>query len=318
MNRDKLMTESSFTNLSRDIGYVDLCFQGNRQVIATAVIHRLAGTVLVDPGPTTCLTTLRETLAHRGIGIRDLDAVLLTHIHLDHAGATGALVRENPGIKVYVHERGARHMVDPTRLLDSAKQVWGDDMDRLWGEVLPVPQANLRVLKGGERITFGERDLEVAYTPGHARHHVSYFDRASSIAFVGDVAGIRVGPTPYVFPPTPPPDIDIRAWKASAALVDSWHAETLFLTHFGPHNAPSVHLRLLIQHLDEMTEIARRVIQQNTSEEDYMASFVADMEKHLRQHLPAVDACRYLEAAPLDMCWLGLFRYWKKQSEAEN
>ena len=299
--------------LTRDIGYIDLLFQGDPQIIATAVIHGPFGAALVDPGPSSCLDTLRDGLQRHGMSVADVRWILLTHIHLDHAGATGTLVRENPGIEVYVHQRGARHMADPTRLLDSARQLWADDMDRLWGEFSAVPESNLRALEGGERIAIGDRQLDVAYTPGHARHHVSYFDRSSNIAFVGDTAGIRVGPTPYVLPPTPPPDIDIDAWTTSVAQIEAWCADTLFLTHFGPHGGAMAHLQMVLEYLDQMSGIARQALERESTNDGRLSMFVKEMSRHLHRHLSAADARRYVEAVPLQLCWLGLERYWKKQ-----
>ena len=161
-------------------------------------------------------------------------ALLLTHIHLDHAGATGVLVRENPELKVYVHERGAPHLVDPSRLLASATRLYGDRMEMLWGEVTAVPAANVVALTGGERIDVVGRPFDVAYTPGHAVHHVSYLDPATGTAYVGDTAGIRVNSLPFALPPAPPPDIDLEAWKESLARIRAWAPERLFVTHFGP------------------------------------------------------------------------------------
>ena len=228
--------------ITRGITYTDLMHRGHARVIATAVIQSPGGVALVDPGPSSCLETLRRALADHGIAVSDLRALLLTHIHLDHAGATGSLVKENPEIAVYVHERGAPHMIDPATLLASATRLYGDAMDALWGEFLPVPEANVQSLSGGERIAVADRELEVAYTPGHASHHVSYFDRASGIAFVGDAAGVRTGRALFVLPPTPPPDIDIEVWGESVELIRRWQAATLFVTHFGPHEDPPAQL----------------------------------------------------------------------------
>ena len=155
---------------------------------------------------------------------------MLTHIHLDHAGATGSLLELNPEIEVFVHERGARHLVDPSKLMASATRIYREDMGRLWGNVLPVPAGRVRELRGGERLLAGGRELEVAATPGHASHHVCYFDRSSGVAFVGDTAGIRRGAGTYVMPPTPPPDIDLEAWRQSGDRIMAWDPDTLFLT----------------------------------------------------------------------------------------
>src|SRR5262245_43565627 len=222
------------TVLVTGMDYIDLNFLGKPGVIATAVLKSVGGVALIDPGPSTTLEGLLKTLDAQGIALRDVRQLLLTHIHLDHAGATGSLLRMNPEIEVYVHEFGARHLADPGKLVTSAGRLYGADMERLWGEVAPVPADRLRVLTGGEKLIAGGRELEVAPTPGHALHHVSYFDRSSGVAFVGDVAGIRRGDDPYILPPTPPPDIDLEAWRKSADLILSWDPDTLFLTHFGP------------------------------------------------------------------------------------
>jgi len=182
------------------------------------------GEVLVDPGPESTLQTLLAKL-----GERTPSALLLTHIHLDHAGASGALVERFPGLEVYVHERGAPHLIDPSRLIDSATRLYGGDMDRLWGEIVPVPEANLRVLAGGERIFGGA--FEVAYTPGHASHHVSYLH--AGCAFVGDTGGVRITPGSVAIPPTPPPDIDLEAWQESIERIRAWAPERLAFTHCG-------------------------------------------------------------------------------------
>ena len=304
--------------ITRGVAFTDLLFQGRSRVIATAVLHSHGSVTLVDPGPASSLTTLRESLARHGMPVADVRAILLTHIHLDHAGATGTLVRDNPKIDVFVHERGARHMADPARLLESATRLYGEDMNRLWGEFVPVPAANLRSLAGGERLTVGDRQFEVAYTPGHALHHVSYFDRASGIAFVGDVAGIRTGPELFAMPPTPPPDIDLDAWASSVECIERWQPDTLFVTHFGPHGGVPNHLQTLLQHLGEMSRLVRRTLDDDGSDADRMARFGEEMRRYLRQHLSEAEAVRYDHAAPLWLCWLGLARYWRKRASVRR
>src|SRR5262245_8258963 len=161
--------------LSAGVSYVDLMFLQMPRIIATVVLQGSSGVTLIDPGPASTLGTLRQALSQAGISVGDVTAILLTHIHLDHAGATGTLVEENPRLRVYVHEVGAPHMIDPSRLVSSATRLYGADMDRLWGEFLPVPEASIEMLVGGERIVVSGRPLDVAYTPGHASHHVSFF-----------------------------------------------------------------------------------------------------------------------------------------------
>src|SRR5437764_802492 len=184
---------------------LDTNWVGRPRSIAAALLEADGHRALVDPGPASTLPALREELAARRLSVADLDALLLTHIHLDHAGASGSLVRENPRLAVYVHQLGAPHMIDPTKLLASAARLWPDTLQQLFGEAVPVPAENFRILEGGETIQLGSRKIEVAYTPGHASHHVSYFEDAEGVAFVGDTAGIKIEGHSYAMPATPPP-----------------------------------------------------------------------------------------------------------------
>jgi glyoxylase-like metal-dependent hydrolase (beta-lactamase superfamily II) len=293
--------------------YLDLDFQGVPSVIASAVLEAPGGVALVDPGPTSCLPALRRGLERLGLGIRDVRTLLLTHIHLDHAGASGTLLRENPGITVYVHERGAKHMIDPSKLLDSASRLYGDLMGRLWGHVDPVPAGAVRVLAGGERLEVGGRTLEVAYTPGHAWHHVSYFDASSGTAFVGDTAGVRIGTSMFVMPPTPPPDIEIDTWRASAARILEWEPRTLFLTHFGPSASPAAHLHEMLEHLNRTAGFARAALKSGGTDAEQVASFEQEMRSELQRHMTPAETRSYELAVPLDHCFMGLARYWRKR-----
>jgi glyoxylase-like metal-dependent hydrolase (beta-lactamase superfamily II) len=292
--------------------YVDLHFQAVPAVIATAVLDGRDGVTLVDPGPGSCLERLHAELAALGMNANDVSTILLTHIHLDHAGASGSLVAENPRIRVFVHERGARHMIDPAKLLDSARRLYGEAMDRLWGEFLPVPDGNVQVLTGGERIEVAGRRLEVAYTPGHASHHVAYFDDDSGLAFVGDTAGVRIGASTFIMAPTPPPDIDLEAWASSVERILAWKPETLFLTHFGPSPSPGTHLQELLERLRTNAAIARRALQGGGTDAEQATRFQLEMREELRQHMTEDEAVSYELAVPLDHCYLGLARYWRK------
>ena len=303
------------TTLAAGLDYVDLQFLGHPEIIATVVIHGPGGVALIDPGPSTSLDTLRGALERKGIRIGDVRQLLLTHIHLDHGGAAGTLVRENPRIEVFVHERGAPHLVDPTKLLASAARLYGEDMGRLWGEFLPVPQDRLRVLTGGERLPVAGREFEVAYTPGHASHHVSYFDPSSRVAFVGDTAGIRRGAGAYILPPTPPPDIDLEAWRESERRILAWDPETVFLTHFGPYHGVRVHFQELFSRLGDWSVVVRRLLADPTlSDEEREQRFVAEAMQALRRTVGDAEAARYSRAGRLDYSWQGLARYWKKKA----
>jgi glyoxylase-like metal-dependent hydrolase (beta-lactamase superfamily II) len=301
--------------LAAGLDYVDLNFLGVPEIIATAVLHGASGVALIDPGPATTLENLTASLGRMGIGLRDVRQVLLTHIHLDHAGATGALVRLNPGIEVFVHERGAPHMIDPSRLLASATRLYGADMDRLWGDFLAVPAGRIRALKGDERIAAGGRDLDVAYTPGHASHHVSYFDAASRMAFVGDTAGIRRQGRDYIMPPTPPPDIDLDAWRVSEDRILSWDPDTLFLTHFGPFHGARMHFQEMTERLGSWSRIVRRLIADDRLDEDQrLAAFMNEALLDLKRKVGEVEAEQYNRAGRLDYSWQGLSRYWRKKT----
>lgn len=297
-------------------GFIDLEYQGHPSVIATAVLSAGEGVALVDPGPAVTLPTLRAKLARDGVSVRDVRTLLLTHIHLDHAGASGTLVRENPAIQVLVHERGAPHLIDPAKLLASAERLYGAAMGRLWGEVLPLPPANVRVLAGGETVAVGDHRLEVAYTPGHASHHVSYFDRSSGVAFVGDTSGIRMADIPYVFPPTPPPDIDLEAWEQSLKRIAAWRPQRLFLTHFGPAGGVEQHLDEIRRRLSQWSAWVRESL--GTTEEDAAraARFAETVKQDLRRHVGEDVVAQFELGAAPQLCWYGLARYWRKRDAA--
>ena len=298
--------------LAAGLSWIDLEFLGHRHAIATVVAQGAEGVALVDPGPATCTAVLERELGRGGVGMGDVTHILLTHIHLDHAGATGSLVRRYPHLRVLVHERGAPHLVDPSRLLQSATRLYGDQMDRLWGEVLPVPADRVVALSGGEQLRAGGRTFEVAYTPGHASHHVSYFDAASGVACVGDTAGVRIDGG-YVLPPTPPPDIDVDLWAASVARIEAWSPSTLFLTHFGPRMDVGPHLRALLDHLSTLSMLVQSTLTRPGTDEERRAQFVAELRRELRRRMNEAQALTYEAASPLDLLWLGLARYWRKR-----
>ena len=303
------------TTLASGLDYVDVNFLGYPNIIATAVFHGPAGVALIDPGPTTSLANLRAALERSGLRFSDVRQILLTHIHLDHGGGTGTLVKENPAIEVYVHERGAPHLADPGKLLASATRLYGQDMDRLWGEFLPVPADRLRVLTGEERITVAGRELEVAYTPGHASHHVSYFEPSSRIAFVGDTAGIRRGSGVYVMPATPPPDVDLERWRESEARILRWEPDTLFLTHFGPFHGARQHFQQLMDRIADWNRIVRRLLaDESLNADEKQARFVEEATQELRRAVGVSEAEQYSRAGSLAYSWQGLARYWTKKA----
>ena len=293
--------------------FIDLQFRGSPRVIATAILQGADGVTLIDPGPTSCLPVLESGLRDRGLTLRDVRTVLLTHIHLDHAGATGTIAERVPGVGVYVHARGAPHMIDPAKLLASARRLWGDRMDAVWGAFQPVPAANVSVLQGGERLELAGRAIRVAYTPGHAKHHVSYLDEHAGMAYVGDTAGVRVGD--YLIAPTPPPDIDIEAWQQSLNTIDAWQPVSLFLTHFGPVSPGRAHLARFRTTVATAAETSREMIAAGGSDEELSRRFTERMRQDVRKALPEHEARVAELAAPFDQLWQGLARYWQKKRD---
>jgi glyoxylase-like metal-dependent hydrolase (beta-lactamase superfamily II) len=304
--------------LASGLSYFDLQFLGVPNIIATVALHGPGGVALIDPGPSSTLPALRAALRAAGMAVADVRAVLLTHIHLDHAGATGTLARENPGLRVWVHDVGAPHMANPEKLLASASRLWPGEMDRLWGEVLPVPADRIAAVQGGERIAAGGRDLDVLYTPGHASHHVSYFSADSGIAFVGDTAGIRREPGRFVLPPTPPPDIDLERWRDSLARIGAWRPETLFVTHFGPYAPAAAHLTEMADHLELVAGLAGASLARSGEDEDREAWFTEELRRELRRRMLDADARAYEVAGRFDLNWRGLARYLRKKKERSN
>src|SRR5947208_6838493 len=225
---------------------LDLHFQGAERVIASYVLETEDGPALYDCGPSSCVPRLHSALHQRGLELRDLRHLLLSHIHLDHAGAAGVLVREHPSLQVHVSEIGAPHLADPSRLERSARRLYGESFDSLWGELAPVPQANIQVV--GERVV----GLDCFPSPGHARHHVVYLDEDGT-AYSGDAAGVRIQPHAYVLPPTPPPEVDVAAWHRTLDELGRRQPERLALIHFGVADDPAPHLDALRQRLDEST-----------------------------------------------------------------
>ena len=305
------------TPLAHGLDYFDLNFIGLPGIIATGLLHGPDGVALVDPGPTTSLPTLRAALAARGFSTADVRSILLTHIHLDHAASTGVLLKECPAARVIVHERGAPHMIDPSKLLASATRLYGADMARLWGEILPVPAANIDTSRARARATIVGHDVDIAWTPGHAWHHVSYYLPASKIAFVGDTAGICRPSGRVVLPPTPPPDIDLEAWRESTQTILNWNPDVLFLTHFGPQTSPRVHFQDLWKRIDDWSTRVRASLATDGTDEERAAAFMTSVTEELARTTSRAEADAYARAGRFDFSWSGLARYWRKKAQPQ-
>jgi glyoxylase-like metal-dependent hydrolase (beta-lactamase superfamily II) len=274
---------------------LDLRHLGRDRVIGCYLLETEDGPALQDCGPASCLPELKARLEERGLELRDLHHLLLSHIHLDHAGAAGVLVREHPGLQVHVSEIGAPHLVDPSRLEASARRLYGDEFDSLWGELAPVPQANVHAV-GAE--TLG---LASFPTPGHASHHVCYLDRDGTL-YAGDAAGVRIRPSTFVLPPTPPPEVDLEAWERTLDAIAAAHEpQRLALIHFGVFEDAGRHLDELRARLRAWSERVR----DGATEEEFEAAAAADLG-------PEREA--YEQAMPFWQSYAGLKRYWEKRA----
>ena len=296
---------------------VDVHFRGRATIIGVGVLELPHGGIaLVDPGPEARLDALRAGLAELGHSLEDVRAILLSHIHLDHATASGAVVREAPGAIVHVHAVGAPHMADPSRLLASAGRIYGDAMATLWGEFVAVPRASLRVVDEGDVIAPGGRRFEVAYVPGHARHHVAYLEAATGTAWVGDVGGIRIRGGPAI-PVTPPPDIDVELWKAGMDRVMAWAPERIVATHFGPYGDLPGHFAELGAELDAWAAWVRDSLGDASFADDRARAqaFSAWVTARLARTIPERHMELYATASGFFDSWWGLARYWRKREQ---
>ncbi len=305
--------------LDHGVRYLDLNYLGTDQLIACAVLEAPEGLLLVDPGPTSALENLKAALREIGASLADVRALLLTHIHLDHAGAAGSIVAEAPHVHVYVHRLGAPHLVDPGRLLASARRLYGELMEPLWGAVLPVPESQVVVLEGEETIRPGGRLLEVAYTPGHAVHHVSFFDLDTGIAFVGDTAGMQITGARCVLPVAPPPDIQVEAWHESLQRIARWQPRRLFVTHFGPSEDPEDHLAQMSHRLSTMAEAVRHSLSADGDDAQRAEAFHEQVMADLRTCLQnEALASRYEQFGQPRASWFGLARYWRRKQQEQK
>jgi glyoxylase-like metal-dependent hydrolase (beta-lactamase superfamily II) len=295
---------------------IDLGFQGRAGVIAAYLIAGDGQLVLIETGPSSCLPNLMAGIALTGHDISELTHALVTHIHLDHAGAAGPLARANPNVVVGVHPFGAPHLIDPSKLVASATRIYGENLGPLWGEFAPIPESRVRSLVDGELLHLAGRRLLVVFTPGHAHHHVAYVDVAARYAFTGDVGGVRMQGTGYVCPPTPPPDLDPELWHGSIARLRDLNLERLYLTHFGEFRDVDRHLSDLGPNLDEFLEIGMTSLDAGKDADELTGRLHERMARGVGVVDPGVMV--NLEwATPSYMATLGLIRWRRKQLEAQ-
>lgn len=290
------------------IHVVDLNFCNHSQTIAAFLIETSEGPVLIETGPHSCLSALEVGLLQLGYALSDVRHVMLTHIHLDHGGA--AWVLAHAGATVYVHPAGRPHLADPSKLMASATRIYQDDMERLWGQMEPIAQTQLKEVHDQEQLKFGEVVMVAHHTPGHAIHHLAW--QLGDVVFTGDVGGIRIGRGPVV-PPCPPPDIHIGHWMASIQRIESLAPKRLFLTHFGEVTDPQAHLSALKTILMDWA-----LWMKPWAEKDADPALVTPLfQKYVAEQLEKAgvsgeDLTRYENANPAWMSVAGLMRYWKK------
>jgi glyoxylase-like metal-dependent hydrolase (beta-lactamase superfamily II) len=277
---------------------IDLRHQTER-VVACYLLETDDGLALHDCGPSTCIPALKAALDERGLELTDVRHLLLSHIHLDHAGAAGTLVREHPGLRVHVSEIGAPHVVDPSRLEASARRLYGDAFDILWGELASVPQENVEVV--GSRVV----GLDCFPSPGHATHHVCYL-HADGTLYAGDAAGVRIQPARYVLPVSPPPDVDVEGWFRTFEEIERRQPERLALIHFGVAESPSEHLALVRAELERWA--SREDLDQD--------AWIAAAREPLVAAVGEDEAGHWERAAPLWQSYVGMRRYWDKRAQS--
>lgn len=301
--------------LADDLWILDTRYLDEPGIIASYLLTGRHGAALIDVGSGATLNTLLRAIQEAGVDPGAIGHLVLTHIHLDHAGAAGALLRSCPRARVYVHPRGAPHLVDPSKLLASAARIYGADMDRLWGTMEPVPRDRLTVLADGDELRVGERAFHAVYTPGHAVHHIAYHDGEHAALFAGDVAGVRLEDVPVVRPPTPPPDLQLEDWYASIARIEALRPDTLYLPHYGKVTEVTRHLASLRARLAEWGDVVLDGMRRHLAEDDLVMSLGRTAHADLASSGTVADDKvyrRYELAANFRMSAQGYVRYYTK------
>ena len=292
---------------------IDLEFQKNACTIAAYIIESGEGPVLIETGPHSCFPALKEGIEAAGYKVEDIKHVLLTHIHLDHAGAAWAFA-EN-GAKVYVHPVGMKHLIDPSKLMESAKRIYQDQMDTLWGEMKAIDEAQLQAVEHEEVLTIGNLSFKAWHTPGHAVHHIAW--EMGGIIFTGDVAGVQIGEGPVVAP-LPPPDINVEVWKESIELVREQKPKALYLTHYGAVTQVDAHLDALVANIDDLANWVKEHMDAEESAEEMTPKFDEYCLEELKnREMSEVELSQYQAANPAWMSVAGLMRYWTKKEEGK-
>jgi glyoxylase-like metal-dependent hydrolase (beta-lactamase superfamily II) len=293
---------------------ISLDFQGEEEIVGSYLLAGNDELAIIDPGPGSTLEGLLSGIRSAGFEPQKLTHILITHVHLDHAGATGSLARLVPGAKVYVHSLGVPHLLDTSRLIASAQRIFGERMQSLWGEIESVRLDQMQPLEDNDILKIAGRRLEVHYTPGHALHHVIFFDAHSGELFAGDTAGVRLQGVDYVRPPTPPPDIDLEGWLSSLDLIKRLRPDVLYLAHYGPTTSILSHIASLRERLLDWANFVLKAMNDGKSEEEIIGLLIAQANPELEQASRSFqEVVRYDIATNYPMTVQGYMRYWRKK-----
>ncbi len=297
--------------LADDLILIDTHYDGTPQAVG---VFLLTGDrpALIETGPASTVDMLLDGIRTAGLDPRNLKALAVTHIHLDHAGATGTLVQQFPHLDIYVHPLGAPHLIDPSRLLQSAGRLYGAELDRLFGEVIPVPRERVHIVEDGAQVLLGSRRLTAIDTPGHARHHHVYHDAASGDLFTGDAAGVALPGSRFVRPPTPPPEIDVPAWDATLDRLRALGPRRLLLTHFGAHTWVDDLLTQVRHRLHEGVRLVRTALEDGLNEEAIIERMRTVAAAEMSDLAGPGSPARFEVIMATRLSALGLIRYVKK------
>jgi glyoxylase-like metal-dependent hydrolase (beta-lactamase superfamily II) len=304
---------SNVTQISPGAWQISHPFLGENEIIGSYLLAGQNELAIIDPGPGSMVEWLLESIREAGFDPQEVTHILATHVHLDHAGAAGTLVRQMPRAQVYVHSKGAPHLLDTTKVVASASRIFGERLKLLWGEIESTPQERLTIIEGGDILNIAGRRLEVHYTPGHAVHHVIFFDAHSGELFAGDVAGVRLQGVDYVRPPTPPPDLDLEAWSDSMNLVKSLRPDVLYIGHFGAIKNISEHFDRLHEKLYSWGEFVLALMRDGKDEAEIISMLIEHTKPELLRAANDPHAIeRYEIATNFPMTVQGYMRYWRK------
>jgi glyoxylase-like metal-dependent hydrolase (beta-lactamase superfamily II) len=309
------MAEPIVWRIAPGLYLIDHRFQGVPGVIGSYLLSGDDDLALIETGPSTSVDALLAGIRSLDYDPAKISTLIVTHIHLDHAGGSGTLLDQMPEAHVVVHPNGATHLIDPSRLLRSAARIFGDDMDRLWGEVVPVPEERVVVVQDGESFDVAGRELTAYSTPGHAGHHHAYFDRESGDLFTGDAAGVRLESVPYVRPPTVPPEFDLDAWRATIGRMRALQPLTLHLTHFGSFDDPDWHFDDLLSRMHYWYGWVVARLAQGSEEADLARELQEFGDQEIVENSGSTDlTLPYELATPYGMTVAGMARYHRRRT----